>query len=258
MRLSGAGAVIAIALLSITMVTLVAGTVLTSETLAAGHAPDVSVTHTTSGSTVQVRINSPVPLRATFSEPVFGFEVNGITVANGSASNFAGTDGDSVYTFSVTPNAVGTVRVDVAAGVAEDADSNGNTAAASFYLGLPYDDNHDGMIGRPEVIEAVVDYFLGSITKSYAIDLVILYFNGTASPSDLVVGIPSVSDSNPAAGAPFTLSAMVENAGDGESEATTLRHTALSRQRSAVRVFVPCQVPIGRACNRVFMELSDR
>ncbi len=224
MRLDGAGSVIAIALLSVTLVTLVASLVLTSETLAAGHAPDVSVTHATSGATVQVRIDSPVPLRASFSEPVFGFEVNDITVVNGSASDFAGSDGDSVYTFSVTPNAVGTVRVDVAAGVAEDADSNGNTAAASFYLGLPYDDDHDGKIGRPEVIEAVVDYFSGHVTRDHVIDLIIRYFNGTASPSDLVVGIPSVSDSNPAAGAPFTLSAMVENTGDGESEATTLRY----------------------------------
>ena len=41
---------------------------------------------------------------------------------------------------------------------------------------------------------------------------------------DLEVGTPSVSDSNPAAGATFTLSATVTNAGDGESEATTIRY----------------------------------
>ena len=41
---------------------------------------------------------------------------------------------------------------------------------------------------------------------------------------DLVVGPPSVSDSNPAAGAAFTLSAEVENVGDGDSAATTLRY----------------------------------
>ena len=224
MRFSGAGAVIAIALFSITLVTLAAGLVLTSETLAAGHAPDVSVTHATSGATVQVRIDSPVPLRATFSEPVFGFEVNDITVVNGSTGDFAGSDGDSVYTFSVTPNAVGMVTVDVAAGVAEDADANGNTAADSLNLGVPYDDDHDGMIGRPEVIEAVVDYFSGYVTRDHVIGLIILYFSRTASTPDLIVGTPTVSDSNPSAGALFTLSAMVENAGDGESEATTLRY----------------------------------
>ena len=41
---------------------------------------------------------------------------------------------------------------------------------------------------------------------------------------DLVVAAPTVSDSGPAAGASFTLSATVRNAGDGASAATTLRY----------------------------------
>ena len=41
---------------------------------------------------------------------------------------------------------------------------------------------------------------------------------------DLLVTSPSVSDSVPVAGARFTLSATVRNAGDGASEATTLRY----------------------------------
>ena len=41
---------------------------------------------------------------------------------------------------------------------------------------------------------------------------------------DLVVTPPSVSDTGPAAGARFTLSATVRNAGEGASEATTLRY----------------------------------
>ena len=41
---------------------------------------------------------------------------------------------------------------------------------------------------------------------------------------DLVVGSPSVSESNPAAGATFTLSATVSNTGAGEANATTLRY----------------------------------
>ena len=46
---------------------------------------------------------------------------------------------------------------------------------------------------------------------------------GTGSP-DLMVASPTVSDDRPAAGAPFTLSATVQNAGDGASESTTLRY----------------------------------
>ena len=41
---------------------------------------------------------------------------------------------------------------------------------------------------------------------------------------DLTVVSPSASDNNPTAGASFTLSATVSNAGDGESAATTLRY----------------------------------
>ena len=41
---------------------------------------------------------------------------------------------------------------------------------------------------------------------------------------DLAVGAPSVSNSSPAAGASFTLSATVSNTGNGESVATTLRY----------------------------------
>ena len=41
---------------------------------------------------------------------------------------------------------------------------------------------------------------------------------------DLAVAAPSVSDSGPAAGATFTLSATVRNAGEGASAATTLRY----------------------------------
>ena len=46
---------------------------------------------------------------------------------------------------------------------------------------------------------------------------------GTAAP-DLTVGSPSVSNSNPAAGASFTLRATVRNDGDASSAVTTLRY----------------------------------
>ena len=46
----------------------------------------------------------------------------------------------------------------------------------------------------------------------------------TVYPPDLVVDLPTVSNSNPTAGASFTLSATVRNQGTGESTATTLRY----------------------------------
>jgi PKD repeat protein len=69
----------------------------------------------------------------TFSEDVTGFDVSDITVGNGTATSFAATS-TSVYTAVITPSADGTVTVDVAANVAQDAASNGNSAASQFTI----------------------------------------------------------------------------------------------------------------------------
>ncbi len=75
---------------------------------------------------------SPIPMTATFSEDVTGFELGEITVGNGTANNFGGS-GDE-YTFDVTPTADGVVTVDIAGGVAQDAAGNPNTAAGQFSI----------------------------------------------------------------------------------------------------------------------------
>ena len=137
------------------------------------------VTLSITSTSVLVRINSPIPLTATFSEPVFGFTVEDITVTNGVAGNFVGNDGDSGYTFDVTPNVIGVVAVDIAAAVALDAENNGNTAVIQLSLGIPYDDDHDGAIGGTEVLSGVRDYFLGILTGQQILELVRLYFQST-------------------------------------------------------------------------------
>ena len=124
----------------------------------------------------QVRINKPVLVTATFTKPVYGFIVDDISVSNGGIDSFAGNDGVAVYTFNVTPNAIGAVTVDIAAGVAEDADGNGNTAALQLSLGIPYDDDGDGVISKNEAISAVRDYFSGNLTKEQTIAVIRLYF----------------------------------------------------------------------------------
>ena len=124
-----------------------------------------------------VRMGSPIPVTATFSEPVSGFTVEDIVATNGTVGNFTGSDGDSVYTFDVTPNAIGTVTVDIAADAAEDGDGNGNAAASQLSLGIPYDDNGDGGIQRDEVISAIKDYFANLITREDVIQIIKLYFS---------------------------------------------------------------------------------
>ena len=124
-----------------------------------------------------VRINSPITATATFSEPIFGFTVEDVSVVNGAASNFEGSDGDTVYTFDVTPIAIGPLTVDIAAGVAQDADSNDNAEAVQLSLGIPYDDDHDGRIARSEVIAAIIDYFNNIVSREQVIALIVLYFS---------------------------------------------------------------------------------
>ena len=142
-------------------------------------APGVSAT---ASADVQVRLNSPVSVTATFMKPVSGFTLSDITVGNGTASNLAGSDGDSVYTFDVTPNSLGEVTVDIAAGVATDGEGVGNTAAPRLSLGIPYDFDGNGGISRAEVIAAIRDYFGGNITRAQAIAVIRLYFFTPTEP----------------------------------------------------------------------------
>ena len=132
----------------------------------------VSITATST----QVRIDSPIPVTAAFSEPVSGFTVEDISVVNGSAGSLVGFNGDSVYTFDATPNAIGDVTVYIAAAVAEDGDGNANTSAIQLSLGIPYDDDHDGAISRAEAVTAIGDYlFSGLLTRDQVIALISLY-----------------------------------------------------------------------------------
>ena len=66
----------------------------------------------------------------TFLEPVNEFVVGDITVGNGTAAAFTGSNGDTEFTALIRPTVDGAVTVDVTADVATDAAGNGNTAAA--------------------------------------------------------------------------------------------------------------------------------
>jgi Metallo-peptidase family M12B Reprolysin-like/Bacterial Ig-like domain len=78
---------------------------------------------------------APIPFTVTFSESVSNFVVGDVTVTGGTVTtgSFTPVSG-TVYTFSVTPAASGTVTVNVAASVAQDAATNGNTAATAFSI----------------------------------------------------------------------------------------------------------------------------
>ena len=94
---------------------------------------DVTVPTITITSTAADPINGGFTTTFTFSESVTGFAVGDITLNNASASNFTAISA-TVYTALITPITDGAVMVDVAANVAQDAASNGNTAATQFNL----------------------------------------------------------------------------------------------------------------------------
>ncbi|KYG71348.1 putative secreted protein (Por secretion system target) [Roseivirga ehrenbergii] len=64
----------------------------------------------------------------TFSEEIFGFDLNDITVGNGTKGNL-NLFSASVYTATITPTVEGEVTIDVAADVAQDDAGNNNVAA---------------------------------------------------------------------------------------------------------------------------------
>ena len=113
-------------------------------------------------------------------------------------------------TISGTDTQVGTDAVGALAASATSAESIDLTALASpgtYYYG------------------ACVDAVTGeSDTSDNCSSAVTVTVTIVGPAPDLVVGSPSVSDSNPDAGASFTLSATVRNSGDGGSVATTLRY----------------------------------
>ena len=131
--------------------------------------PDqLSLTMTVAG-TPQVRIGTAIEVTASFSTSTSGFTDAAITAAHGSVSNFTGSDGDAIYTFDVTPSAIGVVTADIAHG----------DASASLSLGIPYDDDGNGAISRAEVITAIGDYlFSGLLTRDQVIALISLYLFG--------------------------------------------------------------------------------
>ncbi|MGU9956328.1 MAG: Ig-like domain-containing protein [Arenicellales bacterium WSBS_2016_MAG_OTU3] len=57
--------------------------------------------------------NAVFEVTATFNEPVEGFGLDDILVLDVTTSNFMGMDGDTVYTFDVTPSDSSTVQLQV-------------------------------------------------------------------------------------------------------------------------------------------------
>lgn len=87
-------------------------------------APTATITATESSPTSA----DPIQVQVHFTEPVTGFDLDDVTVANGSKSNLTGSGAD--YAFEVVPAGDGTVMVTVRTAAAVDAAGNSNPQAA--------------------------------------------------------------------------------------------------------------------------------
>ena len=78
-------------------------------------------------------VTGPFPIWVAFSEPVTGVGLEDLVVGNGSASELL-QGNNATYTVTITPEASGTVTMDIAAGAAQDSAGNPSAAAAQFSI----------------------------------------------------------------------------------------------------------------------------
>lgn len=165
-----------------------------------GTSPGVTITSSESSPTN----NSPIPMTITFDEPVSDFVIGDITVANGSASNFVVVDG-STYTADITPSGVGNITVDIAAGVAQDASGNTNTAASQMLITFDNITPTANIQDEPSVVNSTAAF---SVTIQFSEDVTGFVIG------DITVGNGSVSNFVAVDGNTYTADITPSGAGD--------------------------------------------
>jgi len=141
-----------------------------------GPVPTVELSIRRDSHPLEIRLGSPVPVVATFSVPVTGFDASDVYVENGTVSDFVAGESGRTYAFGVSPEDIETVTVDIRGGAATDASGVVNTPAEQLSF-LPYDDNLNGEIDRAEAITAINDYLNDALTRGQAIKIIQLYLD---------------------------------------------------------------------------------
>ena len=129
-------------------------------------------------------VTGPIQITVTFSEAVTGFELDDLTVVNGTASDFE-VYSDRIYFATITPGPATLTTIDVAAGVA--ADETGNTNTASGSLSRVHDPDRTLSVSLAGVGEGAVSSDLAGVdcgadcTEDYLVGTVVTL---TATASD--------------------------------------------------------------------------
>ena len=100
--------------------------------------PGVALAHTTPsveiwGEPALVNSTSAFVVTAEFSEVVSGFVDSEVSVSNAEVTSFSSAD-SFTYSLEITPSGVGNISIDIAAGVAENLQFIGNTAAQQVQI----------------------------------------------------------------------------------------------------------------------------
>ncbi len=103
---------------------------LTDVTFGLSNLDVVAPTVTLTTNATSVAPGETFEVTATFSEAVTGFSMNDVVVSNGSVVTLVGSG--SIYTITIRPTGSGDVGISVAAGGAQDASGNGNTASTAI------------------------------------------------------------------------------------------------------------------------------
>ncbi|MFY0628725.1 MAG: gliding motility-associated C-terminal domain-containing protein [Flavobacteriaceae bacterium] len=106
----------------------------------------------TMSTTSSVPVNGPFTLDIEFSEDVTGFDITDIVVTDGTPSSFVADPTDpKLYSVLITPLGAVDVIIDIAAGSAQDAATNGNDAAQVMIA-------YDNIPPTPPLLTHVSDY----------------------------------------------------------------------------------------------------
>ena len=133
---------------------------------------------------------SPIPVTMTFSEPVSGMGLGSFSLTNGTVANLS-TDDDTTFTFDLTPNGEGAVRVSVPLGSAADAAGNNNRVSNT--LATTYD-SVAPVITEVTPVPSSTRSFTPSVTISTTENGSVAYSGScSAATTDLVAGSNTIT-----------------------------------------------------------------
>jgi hypothetical protein len=201
-------------------------------------APQATVTFDADVPTVDIQnepsiVSSTAPFTVTFefSEDVTGFEINDVTVGNGSASNFTQVDGNT-YTADITPDGNGNITIDVPANTAQDLAGNNNTAAPQATVTFDADVPAVDIQNEPSIVSSTAPF---TVTFEFSEDVTgfeindVTVGNGSASNFTQVDGNTYTADITPDGNGNITINVPADTAQDlvGNNNAAAPQATVL-------------------------------